>query len=78
MRRVSLRVLSTDWEGLVMKRESYWDYMGRKIRESREVMLTDKERIEDLENRLEVIEHKFHNMQKHFKRQPWRPSPFDG
>ena len=58
MRRVSLRVLSTDWEGLVMKRESYWDYMGRKIRESREVMLTDEERIEDLERRVAQLEEK--------------------
>lgn len=39
-----------------MKRESYWDYMGRKIRESREVMLTDKERIEDLERRVAKLE----------------------
>ena len=39
-----------------MSRESYWDYMGRKIRESREVMLTDKERIEDLERRVARLE----------------------
>lgn len=58
MRRVSLRVLSTDWEELIMSRESYWDYMGRKIRESREVMLTDKERIEDLERRVMELEKK--------------------
>lgn len=47
----------------VTKRESYWDYMGRKIRESREVMLTDKERIEDLERRVERLEsiHKLEN-----------------
>jgi len=61
-----------------MKRESYWDYMGRKIRESREVMLTDKERIEDLENRLEAIECKFNLMQQHFRKRSWRPNPFDG
>jgi len=53
-----LRVLSTDWEELIMSRESYWDYMGRKIRESREVMLTDKERIEDLERRVMELEKK--------------------
>lgn len=48
---------------MVTKRESYWDYMGRKIRESREVMLTDKERIEDLERRVERLEsiHKLEN-----------------
>jgi hypothetical protein len=39
-----------------MKRESYWDYMGRKIRESREAMLTDKERIQDLERRVVQLE----------------------
>lgn len=39
-----------------MKREGYWDYMGRKIRESRQVMLTDRERIEDLERRVAELE----------------------
>ena len=61
-----------------MNRESYWDYMGRKIRESREVMLTDKERIEDLERRVVTLEGQLEKMSGHFKNTPWSPNPFDG
>lgn len=61
-----------------MKREGYWDYMGRKIRESREVMLTDKERIEDLERRVITLEGQLKKMSDSYKKTPWRPNPFDG
>lgn len=61
-----------------MKREGYWDYMGRKIRESREVMLTDKERIEDLENRVVTLELQIGKMRSFQKKNSWKPNPFDG
>lgn len=61
-----------------MKREGYWDYMGRKIRESREVMLTDKERIEDLERRVVTLEDKLEKLSAGFRKTRWRPNPFDG
>ena len=38
------------------RRESYWDYMGRKIRENRNVELSLVEKVKSLEERVKKLE----------------------
>lgn len=39
-----------------MSRESYWDYMGRKIRENRTVELSLVDKVKSLEERIDKLE----------------------
>lgn len=62
-----------------MSRESYWDYMGRKMREGRvEPINPLEEKVKELENRVVTLENQIGKMRSFQKKNPWKPNPFDG